>query len=117
MVKNCTVTSSSAHYKEGVPQSTKLGPPLFVITINHFIVSGDSESVLYVDDCTVLYIGDDPQSTCADEVIDWSEENDAEINVSKTREICIKTWYPNHCTKKYTKPTEELKTHQNHHTG
>jgi len=76
----------------GVPQGTKLGPWLILITINDLAVN-NALLWKYVDDTTASEIvrkGDQSNAQAiADTVADWSRKNRVKLNNDKCKELRI----------------------------
>ena len=77
----------------GVPQGTKLGAWLFLLTINDLTVPSIFNMWKYVDDTTVsesIPKGQQSKSQEAlDAIYDWSKENLFQLNGEKTKELII----------------------------
>ena len=90
-VKLCNAQSDWNYIHGGVPQSTKLGPVLFVDMINDLQTKYDSYK--YVDNTCIVYTGSDSQAPNLQEAADaaylWTIQNDMKINKRKTKELFI----------------------------
>ena len=85
----------------GVPQGTKLGPILFLVTINDLSLA--LPTVKYVDDTTIYEAiprgGVSQLQTQADSLQQWCQSNGARINTKKTSEIRIDfSKFPGECS-------------------
>jgi hypothetical protein len=91
-VKIGSTTSSWANLNAGVPQGTLLGPILFLLHIND--LNTVCPSVKYVDDTTIWEscthnIGNSKIQISANQVTDWCQKNNMQINCDKTKEMII----------------------------
>ena len=78
----------------GVPQGTRLGPLLFLIMVND--LHSALPMVKYVDDITLYNTGNygvasehNSLQLAADHCLSWANENNMNINVTKTKEMVI----------------------------
>jgi hypothetical protein len=80
------------HVPFGVPQSTKLGPWLFLLMINDLIVPNVS-TWKYVDDTTIAETvarGHPSMIQIAADFVDtWSHKNQLQLNADKCKEMII----------------------------
>ena len=84
------------HVNRGVPQGTIPGPILFSVLLNYIqaVDSGSSTLVKFADDLTlsvlVKGIQDQPPQEVQNILI-WAQDNLMTINLTKTREMVIKS--------------------------
>jgi hypothetical protein len=91
-VKVGNTFSSWSNMNAGVPQGTLLGPVLFLLHIND--LQTNCSSVKYVDDTTLWEscshdMNNSNIQTAANQVIDWCNKNNMQINCGKTKEMIV----------------------------
>lgn len=90
---NKKLTTYESNYKNnnfGVPQGSVLGPLLFIIYINDLPGVTPNNTVLFVDDSTIMFTGRDKGqmeieiNNSLNNIVKWLISNNLKINLSKT---------------------------------
>jgi hypothetical protein len=88
------ITTNYVHINRGVPQGTVLGPTLFSVMVNDIDVADPKNNLLvkYADDITVtgpVKNGKDSILLEVNNIVDWANNNQMSLNLSKTWEMVI----------------------------
>ena len=94
MKLNNNCYSSWLNVPAGVPQGTRLGPWLFVVTINDLKLPGESFSMwTFADDTTVSEVvpssGESSLQEAVSHISSWSHYNLFQLNPTKCKELAV----------------------------
>ena len=85
----------------GVPQGSRLGPLLFLISINDIVVGLESEILIFADECSLLAFGKDPTETAGilnkdlEKISLWANRWKVRFNAGKSKDIIFSNKFLN----------------------
>jgi hypothetical protein len=91
-----TYRLEKVNVKYSIPQESVLGCILFLLYVNDLPKNLDNKCILYADDITVIFQCDNSEqlkqqlNTCFVQILEWLNDHNLCLNVSKTKLIQIK---------------------------
>ena len=100
VVRHNGMISKQCKFRYGIPQGSCLGPTLFIFYINElFKYIRNVKVVMFVDDCVLYKSGQywdpihDVLQQALNVYVEWGEDHNLRLNVSKTKAMCISNTY------------------------